>query len=85
VLLLTEVYAAGENPIVAADSKSLIRAVRVNGKLEPKFVETVDALAPAIHDVVQDGDVVLVMGAGSVGSVAPNVAQNRKRLKLISS
>ena len=85
VLLLTEVYAAGENPIVAADSKSLIRAVRVNGKLEPKFVETVDDLAPAIHDVVQDGDVVLVMGAGSVGSVAPNVVQNRKRLKLISS
>ncbi len=85
VLLLTEVYAAGEKPIVAADSKSLIRAVRVDGKLEPRFVETVDALPSAIHDVVQDGDIVLVMGAGSVGSVAPNVAQNRKRLKLISS
>ncbi len=83
-LLLTEVYAAGEQPIVAADSKSLVRAVRINGKLEPKFVETVDALAPAILDVVQDGDIVLVMGAGSVGSVAPDVAQNRKRLKLIS-
>ncbi len=83
-LLLTEVYAAGEKPIVAADSKSLIRAVRVNGKLEPKFVGTVDALAQAILDVAQDGDVVLVMGAGSVGCVAPDVAQSRKRLKLIS-
>lgn len=84
VLILTEVYAAGEDPIVAADSKSLVRAVRVNGKLEPMYVETVDELAATIHDVVQDGDVVLVMGAGSVGSVAPNVEQYRKQLKLIS-
>lgn len=85
VLLLTEVYAAGEESIVAADSKSLIRAVRMLGKVEPFFVETVDAMASAIHDVVQDGDIVLVMGAGSVASVAPSIAQNKQRLKLINS
>lgn len=84
VLLLTEVYAAGEEPIVAADTKSLIRAVRVHGKVEPIFVETVDALTPAIFSVAKDGDVVLVMGAGSVASVAPDVAQTRQRLQLIS-
>ncbi|MDP1557951.1 MAG: UDP-N-acetylmuramate--L-alanine ligase [Nitrosomonas sp.] len=84
VLLLTEVYAAGEDPIVAADSKSLARAVRVQGKVEPIFVETVDALPAAIHQVVRDGDVVLVMGAGSVSSVASTIAHNRKKLKLIN-
>ncbi|MDN5880989.1 MAG: UDP-N-acetylmuramate--L-alanine ligase, partial [Nitrosospira sp.] len=75
VLLLTEVYPAGEAPLVAADSKSLARALRVQGKVEPIFVETVDELPAAIHGVVQNNDVVLVMGAGSVGGVAPNLAK----------
>lgn len=70
VLLLTEVYPAGEAPIVAADSKSLARALRIQGKVEPIYVETVDEMPAAIRRVVQDGDVVLVMGAGSVGAVA---------------
>ena len=74
VLLLTEVYSAGESPIVAADGKSLVRAIRVQGKVEPIFVETVEELPAAIFNIVQDGDVVLVMGAGSVGSVAQNFA-----------
>jgi UDP-N-acetylmuramate--alanine ligase len=73
VLLLTEVYSAGEAPIVAADSKSLARALRVQGKVEPIFVETVDELPVAIQGIVHDKDIVLVMGAGSVGSVAPNL------------
>ena len=73
VLLVTEVYPAGETPMVAADSKSLARALRVLGKVEPIFVETVDELTAAIHSVAQDKDVVLVMGAGSVGGVAPGV------------
>ena len=73
VLLLTEVYPAGEAPIVAADSKSLARALRVQGKVEPIFVETVDELPAAIRSIVHDKDVVLVMGAGSVGGVAPNL------------
>ncbi len=70
VLLLTEVYSAGETPIVAADGKSLVRAIRVQGKVEPIFVETVEELPAAIFNVIENVDVVLVMGAGSVGSVA---------------
>ncbi|MDP8567438.1 UDP-N-acetylmuramate--L-alanine ligase [Methylophilus aquaticus] len=69
-LLLTEVYAAGEAPLVAADTRSLIRAIRVNGKVEPRFVETTDALPQAILESVQPNDVVVVMGAGSIGHVA---------------
>jgi UDP-N-acetylmuramate--alanine ligase len=73
VLLLTEVYSAGETPIVAADSKSLIRAIRVQGKVESIFVETVEELPAAILNVTQNGDVVLVMGAGSISNVAQNL------------
>jgi UDP-N-acetylmuramate--alanine ligase len=69
VLLLTEVYAAGEAPIVAADGRALARAVRVAGKVEPMFVESVAELPAAIANVVRDGDVVLTMGAGSIGTV----------------
>lgn len=75
VLLLAEVYPAGEAPIVAADSKSLARALRVLGKVEPIYVESIDELPAAIHSAAQDGDVVLVMGAGSVGAVAPHLAR----------
>lgn len=80
VVLLTDVYSAGEDPIVAADSKSLARAIRVQGKVEPIFVETVEALPAAIHRVAQDGDVVLVMGAGSVSNVAPEVINFKQKL-----
>jgi UDP-N-acetylmuramate--alanine ligase len=69
-LLLTEVYSAGEAPIVAADTRSLIRAIRVNGKVEPRFVETTDELPAMILESAQAGDVVVVMGAGNIGSVA---------------
>ena len=69
-VLLTEVYSAGEAPIVAADGRSLVRAVRVAGKVEPLFVETTVELPQAIVNTVQDGDVVIVMGAGSIGQVA---------------
>ena len=69
-VLLTEVYSAGEAPIVAADGRSLVRAVRVAGKVEPLFVETTAELPQALVDTVQDGDVVIVMGAGSIGQVA---------------
>lgn len=69
VLLLTEVYPAGEAPIVAADGRSLARAVRVQGGVEPIFVETVAELPRAILAVARDGDVVLTMGAGSIGTV----------------
>ncbi len=69
-LLLAEVYPAGEAPIIAADGRSLARAVRVAGKVEPVFVEDISALPQAILRVAQSGDVVLTMGAGSIGNVA---------------
>ncbi len=69
-VLLTEVYSAGEAPIVAADSRTLIRAIRVLDKVEPIFVETTDELPEAILNVAQANDVVIVMGAGSIGQVA---------------
>lgn len=69
-VVLTEVYAAGEAPIVAADTRSLIRAIRVAGKVEPLFVESTNDLPQAILGLAQDHDVVIVMGAGSIGQAA---------------
>jgi UDP-N-acetylmuramate--alanine ligase len=69
VLLLAEVYAAGEEPIIAADSRALARALRVQGKVEPIFVEQVTDLPQALLATARDGDVVLTMGAGSIGNV----------------
>ncbi|MDN3545258.1 MAG: UDP-N-acetylmuramate--L-alanine ligase [Roseateles asaccharophilus] len=68
-VLLTEVYAAGEAPIVAADGRALARALRVAGKVEPLFVEDVASLPRTIAEQARDGDVVIVMGAGSIGAV----------------
>jgi UDP-N-acetylmuramate--alanine ligase len=68
------VYAAGEAPIVAADGRSLARALRVAGKVEPVFVDDIAAMPQAIVDAARDGDVVLCMGAGSIGAVAGKVA-----------
>ena len=74
-VLLSEVYAAGEEPIVAADGRSLARALRVAGKLEPVFVESIADMPQAIVDNARDGDVLLCMGAGSIGAVAAKVLQ----------
>jgi len=74
-LILTEVYPAGEPPIVAADGRSLVRAVRVADKVEPLFVETPAELPQAILDMARDGDVVIVMGACSIGQVAANTRE----------
>ena len=84
-VVLTEVYAAGEAPIVAADTRSLIRAIRVAGKVEPLFVDSTDGLPQAILGLAQDHDVVIVMGAGSIGQVASQTkrlaeAMDRARL-----
>ena len=68
-LLLSEVYGAGEAPIVAADGRTLARAIRVAGKVEPVFVEEIAAMPAAILKAVRDGDVVMTMGAGSIGAV----------------
>ncbi|TFY99732.1 UDP-N-acetylmuramate--L-alanine ligase [Ramlibacter rhizophilus] len=68
-VLLAEVYAAGEAPIVAADGRSLARAVRVAGKVEPIFVDDIGDMPQAIREIARDGDVVMCMGAGSIGGV----------------
>jgi UDP-N-acetylmuramate--alanine ligase len=68
-LVLAEVYPAGEAPIVAADGRALARALRVGGRIEPVFVEDVGAVADALRTIVRPGDVVLTMGAGSIGGV----------------
>jgi UDP-N-acetylmuramate--alanine ligase len=68
-VLLAEVYAAGEAPIVAADGRSLARAVRVAGKVEPVFVDDIAGMPEAILEMARDGDVVMCMGAGSIGAV----------------
>jgi UDP-N-acetylmuramate--alanine ligase len=73
-LVLAEVYPAGEAPLVAADGRSLARAVRVVGKVEPVFVEDIAALPQTLLDVVRDGDVVMTMGAGSIGGVPGKLA-----------
>ncbi len=77
-VLLTEVYAAGEAPIVAADGRALTRAVRVAGKVEPVFVDDVAELPQTIVDGAKGGDVVICMGAGSIGTVAAKVAELKK-------
>jgi len=68
-LVLADVYPAGEAPIVAADGRALARAVRVAGRVEPVFVESIAAMADAIRGIARGGDVVLTMGAGSIGGV----------------
>ena len=73
-VLLTEVYAAGEAPIVAADGRSLARALRVAGKVDPVFVDGPADLPEAIDAQVRDGDVVIVMGAGSIGALPAQLA-----------
>lgn len=68
-LILADVYPAGEPAIVAADGRALARALRVTGKVEPVFVEDIADMPAMIRTLVKDGDVVLTMGAGSIGSV----------------
>ncbi|NJD34076.1 MAG: UDP-N-acetylmuramate--L-alanine ligase [Betaproteobacteria bacterium] len=74
VLLLSEVYAAGEAPIVAADTRTLVHALRVAGRMESIFVEDIAAMPAAILAAVRDGDVVITMGAGSIGAVPGKLA-----------
>jgi len=73
------VYSAGEQPIVAADGRALSRALRVAGKVEPIFVEDVAELPQAIIDFVRDGDVVIVMGAGSINKVPGQLGERNEQ------
>jgi UDP-N-acetylmuramate--alanine ligase len=70
VLLVTEVYAAGEPPIAGADGRAICRAVRSRGQREPLFVEKVEELADSLRALIRDGDVIVAMGAGNISAVA---------------
>ncbi|MEN8213021.1 MAG: UDP-N-acetylmuramate--L-alanine ligase [Pseudomonadota bacterium] len=70
VLLLNEVYAAGESPLSGADGRALAAAIRTRGQINPIFVERLDELPHALAVVLEPDDVVLMMGAGSIGQVA---------------
>ncbi len=74
-LVLAEVYAAGEQPIVAADGRALAHALRVLGKVEPVFVEEINDMPATIMNIVKDGDVVITMGAGSISVVPGKLVQ----------
>jgi len=74
VLLLAEVYAAGEDVIVGADGRSLCAAIRARGKVNPVFVEDTDDIKEALQTVIQDGDLVLTVGAGSIGKVVVDLS-----------
>ena len=73
-LILADVYPAGEAPIVAADGRALARALRVAGKVEPVFVESIGDVPAAVRDIARPGDVVMTMGAGSIGGVPAQLA-----------
>jgi UDP-N-acetylmuramate--alanine ligase len=70
VLVLGEVYAAGEDPIAGADGRALARGIRARGQVDPVFVEQLDMLPEVLGGVLQDGDVLLTLGAGDIGSVS---------------
>jgi UDP-N-acetylmuramate--alanine ligase len=76
VLLLTEVYAAGEELIAGADTRALCAAIRARGKANPIFVEDVEKLDESLRSVLQDGDLVLTMGAGSIGRIASQLKES---------
>jgi len=82
-VLLAEVYAAGEVPIVAADGRSLARALRVAGKVEPVFVDDITLMPQVIADNARDGDVVVCMGAGSIGAVPAKVVKMLQKTELL--
>ena len=73
VLILTEVYSAGEERITGADGRALARAIRNRGAVDPIFVESIDDVPDALSRVMQDGDLVLTLGAGSVGGLAASL------------
>jgi UDP-N-acetylmuramate--alanine ligase len=75
VLVLLEVYAAGEDPIAGADGRAIARAVRSRGGVEPVFIESPDELLPVLEGLLQDGDLLLTMGAGDIGAAAARLPE----------
>jgi UDP-N-acetylmuramate--alanine ligase len=81
VLLLCEVFAAGEEPIAGADGRSLAAAIRARGQVNPVFIHDLDALAQVLHGLMEDGDVVLTLGAGSIGAASASLNQQLEALQ----
>ncbi len=77
-LIVTEVYAAGEAPLAGADGKAICRAVRIHGRVEPIYLEKVEQLAETLKPIVRDGDLIVTMGAGSIGAVAAELPKTLK-------
>jgi len=75
VLVLLDVYAAGEEPIAGADGRAMARAVRTRGSIEPVFVESLQDVQPVLMDLIEDGDLVLTMGAGDIGAYAAELPE----------
>ena len=87
VLVLLDVYAAGEAPIAGADGRAIARAVRSRGAVEPVFVESLEDVPAVLRDVLADGDLVLTMGAGDIGAFAadlPSLLSDKPNLKVHS-
>ena len=84
-LIVTEVYAAGEAPITGADGKAICRAIRSHDRVEPVFIEKVDDLPRALIQIARDGDVIVTMGAGSIGGVAAELPAALAALQLAPS
>ena len=82
---MAEVYAAGEAPIVAADGRSLARALRVAGKVEPVFVDQIADMPQAVMNNARDGDVLICMGAGSIGGTPAQVVALAAKAQEVSA
>ncbi len=78
-LLLLDVYAAGEEPIIGADSRSLCRSIRLRGSIEPIFIESLEAAPDVLAQIVRGGDIVLTQGAGNIGYLAVDLATRKLR------
>jgi UDP-N-acetylmuramate--alanine ligase len=74
-LIVTEVYSAGEDHIVGADGRALCAAIRARGRVNPVFVENLEELNESILDILEDGDVLLTLGAGSIGAIAEKLPE----------
>jgi len=74
-LVLLDVYAAGEDPIAGADGRTMARAIRTRGAVDPVFVERIDDLPDVLVGVLADGDIVLTMGAGDIGACARSLPE----------
>ena len=87
VAIVLDVYAAGEAPIAGADGRAIARAVRTRGVIEPVFVETLEELPAVLKGIIDDGDLVLTMGAGDIGAFAaglPELLRSKPNLKVHS-